>query len=117
MSADYRLTAFSVEGADVKRVRLDRGWMAALFTDGIPMRTADVGAPVLVTVVALTTEELTRVNEIARASANAEEAEGPLDHLRANALQCCDEVDEVIRWAGAPMHFSPWFVIEGADID
>jgi len=25
--------------------------------------------------------------------------------------------DEVIRWAGAPSYFSPWFVIEGADID
>ena len=117
MTADYRLTAFSVGGAEVKRVDLDRGWVGALFGEGFEMRTADVGAPVDVTVVALTQVELRRVNAVARARASAEDDDGLLDHLRANTLHCCDEVDEVIRWAGQPMYFSPWFVIESTDID
>ena len=117
MTADYRLTAFSVEGAEVKRVDVDRAWLASLFTEGFAMRAADVDAPADVTVVALTQEELTRVNEAARARANAEDASELVAHLRANTLQCCDQVDEVIRWAGRPCYFSPWFVIEGVDID
>jgi hypothetical protein len=117
VTADYRLTAFSVDRTEVRRIALDRGWLGALFTKGVEMRTADVGAPMDVTVVALTQVELARVNEVARARANAEEEGEPFDHLRANTLQCCDEVNAVIRWAGAQCYFSPWFVIESADID
>ena len=81
------------------------------------MRTADVGAPAFVTVPALTKEELVQVKKAARARASAEEIDDDLEHLRANCLQCCDEMDDVIKWAGTPFYFSPWFLIEGVDID
>jgi hypothetical protein len=116
MTADYRLTAFSVGGAEVKRVDLDRAWVAALRAEGFEMRAADVGAAVLVTVATLTSQELARVNAAARRRPNAESST-LVAHLRTNELRCCDEVDEVMRWVGAASYFSPWFVIEGVDID
>jgi hypothetical protein len=54
VTAHYRLTAFSVGGAEVKRVVLDRGWLGAFYIEGFEMRTADIGAPVLPTAAALT---------------------------------------------------------------
>ena len=117
MSADYRLTAIPAKDTDVKRVPLDRIWITALSREGFEMRPADVGASVLVTVVALTEVEVARVNATARKSAEAENPSGLGGHLRANALFCCDQIDAVVRWAGKPTYFSPWFVVEGANID
>jgi hypothetical protein len=117
VTADYQLVAVSLEGGEVRRVVLGRAWLAALFAEGFALRTADVGHPALVTVAALSPVELERVNAAARRRAEAEAAPAGFEHLRANALRCCDAVDDVLRWAGPPRYSGPWFLVEGVDID
>src|SRR5687767_9522040 len=107
MVADHRLTAFGVGSSDVKRVSIERAWMGALKTCGFELRMADVGECILVMSLALTKVELAKVNEAARASAAG----------HAHLVRCCDDVDELLRWAGDASYYSPWFVIESVDID
>ena len=101
MAADYRLTGFSAQGLAVYRMHIDGAWIGALHASGFEPRTADVGEAILVTVVAVSPTELRRVNELARTRRSAS----------------CSEVDVVLEWAGGSSYYSPWFVIESADID
>lgn len=79
MSADYRLTAFSVHSDDVRRVSLDRAWINALYREGFKLRNCDVGASVPVMSLALTKVEIARVNANARTAAEAEPTTGVVE--------------------------------------
>jgi hypothetical protein len=97
-----------------------RGWIATMEAMGFGQRTAEVGQPILTKVAVLSAAEAKAVNEAYRRNAEASlaAARNEVDASWARRdLDCAASVDDLLAEIGKVSYFSPWVIVEQADID
>jgi hypothetical protein len=112
-------------GDRAQSIDLAKGWLRVMRDEGFADRVADVGAPVLSTVTILSVVEAARINRIFRQNASEalqqrqqqQEGNDFGRHLCLGDLRCAEAVDELLGKLGTLSYFSPWIIVETADID
>jgi hypothetical protein len=87
---------------------------------GFGLRTAEVGQPIFAKVAVLSAAEAKAVNQAYRQDAEASLATAKSDisaSMSRRALECAGSVDVLLTQIGEVSYFSPWVIIEQADID
>jgi hypothetical protein len=87
---------------------------------GYDLRTVEVGRPILTRVAALSAAEAKAVNTAYRQQAEANPAAATNDvgaSMARRALDCAGSIDDLLSEIGEASHFSPWVIVEQADID
>jgi hypothetical protein len=119
VAADYRM--IGTDGRSARAIPLfARGWVAAMEAMGFGQRTAEVGQPILTKVAVLSPAEAKAVNKSYRQKAEASLAAAGNDISAGWArreLDCAASVDDLLSGIGEVSYFSPWVIVEQADID
>ena len=119
VAADYRM--IGTDGRSARAIILfGRGWIATMVGMGFGLRAAEVGQPILTKVAVLSAAEAKAVNQVYRQDAEASLATAKTDisaSMARRALECAGSVDDLLAQIGEVSYFSPWVIIEQADID
>jgi hypothetical protein len=127
MSSDARM--IGAYGSSAKEIDLDRGWIVSMTKMGFGQRTADVGEPILTKVAVLSDFEAKKVNESYRIAIEADLKASEADPKKTESakvfvrdwyrseLECVARVDELLAAIGKVAYFSPWVIVEEANID
>ena len=114
-----------VDGTVARTIPLEKRWIALMIQLGFGQRMADVGQPILSEVTILSVVEAARVNatyhrEVA-ANLQQFEADPKRDEFFRHGytchVECAKQVDGLLALVGRVRYFSPWVIIEEADID
>ena len=114
MSSDARMVATNGEFA--RTIPLDKRWLGMMVRMGFGQRTAAVGQPILSEVAILSVVEAQKVNESYRSACEANlkayDADRPanpasLRHVCTRALDCAEQVDDLLTAIGKVEYHSP----------
>jgi len=119
MTADARMIFVNVSGSAARCTGVHPWALNAWFTHlhayraGISGRTAEVGEPILSTVVTVSHHEAKVATAALRAAPPPDRLAPDPDYI----VRCCDDVDALIATETAVAYYSAWVIIETADID
>ena len=115
MTADYHMIVIAQSGQAAREMFLPKyigaRWQAHL-PDGITERVANVGGPVLTTVLVASYTEALAATAAARAKAAASE-----DRFDRDVVAYCDRIAEHLEWSGGTGFASAWVIVWSSDID
>lgn len=120
MSSGARMIGVHVDGRRAVSVSLDESWLGALQRAGFESRSpVDVGEPILSSVTIVSAVEATAINAAYRAQAEEDlrVRESANRDTHVGQLACADRVDHLLAEVGRVSHYSPWVIVEEADID
>lgn len=119
MSADARMVGVNQNGSRAASIPLEKGWLRLMKELGFTVRVADVGEPLLSTVTVLSVVEAARINKGFEQQATEDlQRSNDLDRpLCLARLQCAERVAALLEKMGCTEYFSPWVIVETADID
>ena len=106
-------------GGAAESIDLEKGWLRVMEEQGFNERVVDVGGPILSTVAILSAVEAARVNRVFKKRARAGLADSTEigRHLNFAEVDCARRVDELLARIGEVAYFSPWVIVETANID
>lgn len=122
---DARMIAIHQDGTRAESISIGEGWLSAMRSAGFEERVADVGDMILTTIAILSAAEATRVNDSYKSAASEELRRCDADPKRDEYLRLMPlrevtyaaRVEELLQRVGKVSYYSPWIVVETADID
>jgi hypothetical protein len=120
MASDARMIGVHVDGARAVSISLDKSWLGALQRDGFEARSpVDVGEPILSSVTILSAAEARAINAAFRAQVEEElgRQESAYREFCMWRLACADRIDRLLAEVGQVSYYSPWVIVEEADMD
>ena len=119
MSSDARMIGIDQHGQRAASISLEKGWLRVMEDQGFKVRVADVGGPVYSTVAVLSLVEATRINKVfeQQATEGLQRSDALDRHLRLGDVQCAAQVKALLEGMGSVTYFSPWVIVETANID
>jgi hypothetical protein len=124
MASDARMIGTGSSATEI--IILDKRWISSMTKMGFGLRIADVGQPILTEVAILSSFEAKQVNESYRRyieeyrkapESNIQDIQDIRKHWFGRGLECGMRVDELLAAIGKVGYFSPWIIVETANID
>ena len=125
MPSDARMVGTTGSSA-TEIINLEPRWISSMSEMGFGTRIADVGQPCLTTVAILSFVEAKQVNESYRRyiEEDRKTPESDIQDIQdirkaryQRELECAMRVDELLAAIGKLSYFSPWIIVETANID